>query len=81
MTDTQEIDLQGCERCGKEFDIRVMSGMTDDGCWICEACDAEFRAHFAACRHEWEPHTNSFGEPSKYCHKCSGVVGVEQPEH
>jgi predicted nucleic acid-binding Zn ribbon protein len=71
-----EPELQGCESCGKEFDLSICS-MTADGCWICEGCDAEFREAFATCAHDWEPHVDDMGDPGVYCKNCSGFVRDE----
>lgn len=68
-------DLRGCEHCGKEFPIERMTMMAD--CWICEACYADFKAHFDICEHEWAPSHDEHGDPSQYCHKCSGIVRDE----
>lgn len=65
-----EADLQGCEHCGKEFPIEQCVLMPD--CWICERCYADFKAHFDACQHEWEPQQSEHNAPGRYCHKCSG---------
>lgn len=66
------IEMQGCERCSKEFPLEQMTMQED--CWICEGCYADFKKHFDACEHQWEPHINSYGEPSQYCPKCIGLV-------
>lgn len=68
-------DLQGCERCSKEFDIETMSMMDD--CWFCESCVADFQKTFDACQHQWEPHTDTMGDAGQYCSKCTGFVRNE----
>lgn len=69
------IDMQGCEHCGKEFPIETMHMMED--CWMCDACVTEWKKEFDACAHEWAPYINEFGEDSKICHKCNGVVPAQ----
>jgi hypothetical protein len=73
MTDT--IELQGCERCGKEADLETMTRMEDG--WMCQPCDGAFRKAFDACRHTWSPHTDQMGDEGQYCENCSGFVRDE----
>jgi len=63
-------DLQGCEHCAKEFPIETMTMMGDY--WYCQGCYDEWKAHFDACDHHWTPEESEFGEPGRYCDKCSG---------
>lgn len=70
--DVNEMDLQGCESCGKEFDVGTMTLMGEY--WFCEGCYDEWKKQFDACEHSWEPELSEFGEPGKYCHKCSGFT-------
>jgi hypothetical protein len=69
---TDEIDMQGCERCAAELPIERMSMMDD--CWFCPSCVADFRKQFDACEHQWEPHTDTMGDEGQYCSKCCGFV-------
>lgn len=62
-------DLQGCESCSKDFPIETMTMMCD--CWFCEGCYKEWKAEFDACEHHWTPEDSEFGEPGRYCDKCS----------
>lgn len=68
---------QGCEMCGNVFRLDTMTS-TDDDCWICAGCQARFKEVFDACEHEWQPHTDKYGDPAKVCHKCCGVVVEER---
>jgi hypothetical protein len=70
MALTDEID-QGCEHCGKDFPIEDCHMMED--IWICDGCYREWKAIFDTCNHEWDSHTNQYGEPARYCHRCCGV--------
>lgn len=67
-----EIDLQGCEHCSKEFPIEKMTMMGDY--WFCLECFAAWLTFFNQCNHEFEPETNSEGEPGQFCSKCNGFV-------
>lgn len=67
-------DLQGCERCGKEYEIEQMTMMVD--CWFCKACTDEWQKHFDACEHRWEPECVD-GDEGKFCTKCTGFVRDE----
>jgi hypothetical protein len=77
---TTSDDLQACEHCRKEFPIEDMTTAGD--CWICPGCYTEWKQTFDACKHEWEPHENEFGEPGKYCGRCMGfMVDEEKPDN
>lgn len=69
------VELQGCERCGKENPIETMRLMED--CWFCKECTDEFDAEFKSCDHKWSPHIDSMGDPGQYCERCSGFVRDE----
>lgn len=66
-------DSLKCERCDGLTDYETAVS-TDDGCYLCAACDAHWREVFAACQHTWEPHFDQHGEPSQYCTRCAGLV-------
>lgn len=68
-------EMQGCERCAKEFPIQTMATMED--CWFCEACVAEFQQQFSICSHSWEPHIGTMGDSGQYCSRCTGFVRNE----
>jgi hypothetical protein len=63
-------DLQGCEHCGKSFDIEQMTMMEDH--WICPTCYAAWKTTFDACEHSWESHVGTSGDSGRYCSKCCG---------
>ena len=65
-------DAFTCESCGSAIPVDAAIGMED--CWFCPTCYAEFRAEFDACTHDWEPHTDSYGDPGRYCKRCTGFV-------
>lgn len=65
-------DLQGCEHCGNEFPIEDCHMMVDT--WICDRCYREWKAEFDTCDHEWEPETDQYGDPGRFCRKCHGFV-------
>jgi hypothetical protein len=72
---SEQIDLQGCEHCGKEFNICSMRMMED--AWFCETCTSEFQEAFAVCEHQWSPHTDQMGDAGQVCEKCLGFVRDE----
>jgi hypothetical protein len=67
-----EIEMQGCEHCSKEFPLEEMTRQADG--WFCEGCYAEFKKHFDACDHIWEPEIDDMGDEGQYCAKCCGFV-------
>lgn len=67
-----DIEMQGCESCGKEFPLEDMIRQQDG--WFCEGCYAEFKAQFDACEHKWTPEIDDMGDEGKYCEKCCGFV-------
>jgi hypothetical protein len=72
---SEQIELQGCEHCGKDHNLETMRMMSD--CWFCEDCTADFQKHFDACSHKWSPHVDEMGDPGQYCEHCSGFVRDE----
>lgn len=69
---TEQVELQCCEHCGKEFPLETMRSMDD--CWFCAGCTADFQKHFDACDHEWSSDIDAMGDTGQYCQKCSGFV-------
>lgn len=68
-------DIQGCEFCGRSSPVETMT--IHDDCWVCEACDANFREAFAKCHHEWRRHVDQMGDDGQYCARCAGFVRNE----
>lgn len=75
----ENVDLQGCEHCGKEFPVETCHMMSD--VWICDGCYKDWKKIFDACQHEWEPEESEFGEPGQYCHKCCGFQLTKAVHH
>jgi hypothetical protein len=71
----EPVDLQACEHCGKSVPIEQCVMMVD--CWYCDGCYREWKTHFDACAHEWEPEESEHGEPGRYCHKCCGFQVID----
>jgi hypothetical protein len=71
----EEIDLQQCEHCDKQFPVETMTTM-DDG-WFCEDCMSEWATAFSACEHQWEPYTDGAGDEGRICTRCSGFVPLD----
>lgn len=76
-------ELQGCEHCSKEFSLETMTMMGEY--WFCQGCYDEWKSEFDACVHHWTPEESEFGEPGRYCDKCSGFqlldpVGIQKEE-
>lgn len=68
---TDEIEMQGCEHCSKEFPLDQVTMMGEY--WFCHGCEAEWRAVFDACEHQWEDSSDD-GVQGTYCPKCSGFI-------
>lgn len=68
-------DIQQCEACDARGPIESYTMMED--CWFCPSCTAEWEETFSTCQHEWVPATNQHGEASGYCHRCAGIVAIE----
>jgi hypothetical protein len=66
-----EIELQGCEHCQKEFPIEEMTMMPD--CWICQSCYDGWKQHHDKCQHSFVPHVAD-GDEGQYCERCCGFV-------
>lgn len=69
---SEDDDRAGCEWCSwvGPIEQRVCHGDV----YLCPGCDTEWRAHFKLCVHEWEPHTDEYGDDGKYCRNCGGFV-------
>lgn len=72
---SEEVDMQACESCSAEHPIEEMH-LSED-CWFCTSCIDEFKKHFDACKHEWEPHVSTMGDEGFYCSHCAGFVATE----
>ena len=72
MTEIDD-DLVQCEGCSASCSHEAATS-TDDGCYVCPACQADWQAAFDACQHEWRADTNSMGDPAQFCTKCFVMV-------
>lgn len=66
-----ETDLACCEACGRSVPWENAHRHVD--VWMCDNCDAEWRAQFDACVHDWEECPLDYG-PGRVCAQCSGAV-------
>ena len=67
-----EPEMATCEHCSKEFEFD--NAVRHGDCIFCPQCDADWREHFAQCRHDWEPHSDEYGDAGRYCTNCAGFV-------
>ncbi len=73
MSDTDDDMIVQCEACDAKHHMDE-SMITDDGCNICPKCAAEWRQTVAACKHDWRPQADQYGDPGQYCTKCFVIV-------
>lgn len=78
-----DLELEPCGHCGAPTALEDLSHHGEDADF-CPECAREWQETFNACDHDWatidesgQPWADEYGDLAKYCHKCSGLVLLE----